>query len=164
MKSNGESLSRTSRKRENRTCRGRQTSAGKLTARRPPWPISRILFRFPCPRLCRRWNSCSTLNSTRGTGVIISCAQPDSYWFMTRPKAKLNFPLVIYASWLFSVFSRVWKPPSRIAYWRAARYLDLLVSSHWTMSFKCRVRVLEGKRFQSQDVTEWKNHWNELYE
>lgn len=101
----------------------------------------------------------------RGTGVIISCAQPDSYWFMTRPKAKLNFPLVIYASWLFSVFSRVWKPPSRIAYRRAAsRYLDLLVSSHRTMSFKCRVRVFEGKRFQSRDVTEWKNRRNELYE
>lgn len=48
---------------------------------------------------------------------------------------------------LFSVFPRVWKPPSRIAY-RAPepRYLDLLVSSHRAMSFKCRARALERRQ------------------
>jgi len=36
----------------------------------------------------------------------------------------------------------------------ASRYLDLLVSLHRAMSFKCRAKALEGMRFQSIFPTE----------
>lgn len=52
---------------------------------------------------------------TRCTSVIISCAQPDSYWFMTRRRRSWTSH-----SWFmsrdFSLSSRVWKPPSCTAY------------------------------------------------
>lgn len=92
--------------------------------------------------------------STRGTGVIISCAQPDSYWFMTRPKAKLNFPVVIYASWLFSVFSRVCGNHLRVSHTarRVAIPRFISIVAPVAMSFKCRAR---SPRREALPVAGW---------
>lgn len=69
------------------------------------------------------------------------------------PKAKLNFPLVIYVSWLFSVFSRVETTfVNRVSH-RESRYLDLLIPSRQVMSFKCRAKDLSRARELSKGHT-----------
>lgn len=86
------------------------------------------------------------------------------------PKAKLNFPLVIYVSWLFSVFSRVETTfVNRVSH-RESRYLDLLIPSRQVMSFKCRAKDLSRARelskghTSSREMIGEKNYWNELHE
>lgn len=79
---------------------------------------------------------------TRCTSVIISCAQPDSYWFITRRRQSWTSHSWFMSRDFFSVFSRVETTfVNRVSH-RESRYLDLLIPSRQVMSFKCRAKNL----------------------
>lgn len=90
---------------------------------------------------------------TRCTSVIISCAQPDSYWFMTRRRQSWTSH-----SWFmsrdFSLSSRRVETTfvNRVSH-RESRYLDLLIPSRQVMSFRCRAKDLSRARELSKGHT-----------